>query len=98
MNSDNSPVALIEKEDLEQLTFPSEEVLTNLTDKNERTEALHRAASLGNLEKHKVRITFLDVDGVKEVFTTIWAVTNEKVVFKGGRLIPVNRILKVTYS
>jgi hypothetical protein len=98
MNEDKTPITLIEKEDLGQIAFPPEEVLTDLSSKNERSEALHKAASLGNLEKYKVLITYADAESTKEVFTTIWAVTDKKVIFKGGRVIPANRILKVKFS
>jgi hypothetical protein len=33
--------------------------------------------------------------GIRFVETTIWAVTDEQVVFKGGVFIPVNSVLKV---
>ena len=98
MDLDKTTKIQIEKEDLDNLYFPAEEILTDRAAKKERTQALHRSASLGNLEKHKVHITFADIEGAKEVFTTIWAVTENKVVLKGGRVIPVNRIISVNFS
>lgn len=98
MNEDKAPITLVQKEDLDKITFPPEDVLNDSDAKNERSKSLHKAASLGNLDKHKVRISFSDAEGTKEVFTTIWAVTDKKVIFKGSRVIPVNRILKVSFS
>ncbi len=98
MNQDKPTVTPIEKEDLANLTFPVDEILKDAEERQNRSRALHKATSLGNLEKQKVRIIFADREGIKEVFTTIWAVTDQKVVFKGGRIIPVNRIVKVSFS
>lgn len=98
MHSDKKQATIIEKEIINQLQFPAQEVLADKTEIEQRTAALHRATSLGNLEKHKVFISFLDSEGLKQVFTTIWAVTDNKAILKGGRVLPVNRILSVQVS
>jgi len=85
----------IEKEILDSLKFPLQEILHTKEDIDLRKQALHRATSLGNLQKHKVLIRFADAEGPKEVYTTIWAITDNKVLLKAGRLIPVNRIYSV---
>lgn len=88
----------IDKEKISELVFPAQEVLSDKTAIEDRKVILHRATSLGNLEKHKVIITFEDAEGIKEVFTTIWAITDNKAILKGGRVLPVQRIHKVVIS
>lgn len=90
----------IAKESINLLEFPNEDILENRSELERRKQMLHRATSLGNLQKHKVLIRFADREGLKEVYTTIWAVTDSKVLLKAGQLIPVNRIhsVEVAYS
>lgn len=86
---------LIEKEEVAQLKFPSDEVLTDEESKHVRAQRIHRATSLGNLEKYKVSIVFEDTTGLKKISTTIWAQTEKKIILKGGNSIPVHRIWDV---
>lgn len=85
----------VEKESLDRFHFPPQEILEGKEAIDLRKQALHRATSLGNLHKHKVLIRFFDDQGPKEVYTTIWAITDNKVLLKAGRLIPVHRIFSV---
>ena len=85
----------IEKETLSNLSFPSTEVLKSKEDIQRRRVNLERAVTLGNVEKNKVCVIFEDAQQVKLVETTIWGVTNERVIFKGGLAIPTKRILEV---
>lgn len=87
--------SLIEKEQIVELKFPKTEVLNDEESKRERSRKIHRATSLGNLEKHKVMIVFSDTQGVKKVSTTIWAQTEKKIILKGGNSIPVHCIWDV---
>ncbi len=91
----NAEKRVVEKETIATLNFPQHDVLTNVQDQEARISALHKATSLGNLSKHKVHITFEDAEGLKEVNTTIWAITDKKIILKAGSHIPVNRILAV---
>ncbi|AEV34464.1 hypothetical protein [Owenweeksia hongkongensis] len=83
---------LVEKEIIGELKFPQAEVLLDKLAISERTAALHHATSLGNLDHHKVNIYFEDADGVKRVNTTIWAITDKRILLKNGKSIPINRI------
>lgn len=83
---------IIEKEMIENLRFPSTEVLNDLSKINERTSDLERALSLGNLEHSKIKIFFEDDVSCKVVETTVWAVTDKRVILKQGVGIPINRI------
>lgn len=95
MKTDNVKAMLIEKELVSGLTFPAQEVLQDRSAIERRISNLHRATGLGNLEKLKVRIRFEDIEGQKEIFTTIWAITQNKIILKGGRIIPIHRIHEV---
>jgi uncharacterized protein (UPF0248 family) len=85
----------VQKESISDFSFPKTEVLSSASGRMERSWNLHRATSLGNLEKQKVRITFEDSHGLKVVHTTIWAVTQGEILLKAGRSIPLHRIHEV---
>lgn len=95
MENNQTIIPLIEKEIINTLKFPANEVLARKESIEERIFALHRATSLGNLDKHKVTIVFEDSEGLKRVRTTIWAITDRKILLKAGRSIPINRIHSV---
>ncbi len=82
----------IEKEKIENLKFPSTEVLTDEEKINERRGELDRALSLGNLEHTKIRIYFEDDTSCKVVDTTVWGVTDKRVILKQGVVIPIHRV------
>lgn len=86
---------VVDRESLESISFPSEEVLEDVRARQERSSRIHRATSLGNLELKKVMIVFDDGRGIKKVHTTIWAQTFEKIVLKDGIIIPVHRIVDI---
>jgi hypothetical protein len=83
----------IEKENIHSLKFPSSDVLQDNFAIHQRENDLHRALSLGNLERSKTRIYFEDNDSKKMVETTVWGVTDKSVILKRGVGIPINRIL-----
>jgi hypothetical protein len=82
----------IEKELIPELRFPSGEVLMESERKLERESQLQRALSLGNLEHSKIKIYFEDDTSRKVVETTVWGVTDKRVILKKGVMIPINRI------
>lgn len=85
----------IEKEKIENLKFPVSEVLADAAKINERQADLERALSLGNLEHSKIKIYFEDDISCKVVETTVWGVTDKRVILKQGVVIPINRIHSV---
>lgn len=85
----------IEKEMIENLKFPTSEVLIDPAKIKERTADLERALSLGNLEHSKIKIYFEDETNCKMVETTVWAVTDKRVILKQSVGIPINRIHSV---
>ncbi len=85
----------IEKEEIEHLKFPNEEVLTDKMQIKEREVELNRALALGNLEHTKIKIYFEDNTSKKMAETTIWGVTDQRIILKQGIVIPINRIHKI---
>lgn len=94
-NISTGEITRIEKESVSELYFPSSEVLENRSLIKDRMFALHRATSLGNIHQRKVVLVFEDKDGLKSVKTTIWAISDRKVILKEGRSIPVQRVHSV---
>lgn len=82
----------IEKEKIENLKFPSLEVLTDAEKIKERKTDLERALALGNLEHTKIKIFFEDDQSRKVVETTVWGVTDKRVILKQGVVIPIQRV------
>ncbi len=91
----NSEFQLIDKEAIGALLFPTNEVLDEKDAIIQRKNDLERALSLGNLEHLKMKIFFEDDTSKKAVETTIWGVTDSRVILKQGIVIPVNRIHKI---
>jgi uncharacterized protein (UPF0248 family) len=50
---------------------------------------------LGNLERSKIKIYFEDDTSKKVVNTTVWGVTDKRVILKQGLVIPIHRIHSV---
>ena len=95
MSSANNTPETIEKEAIAELKFPADEILADKEAIHARTIELERALKLGNLEKSKINIVFEDEKGIKQVHTTIWGVTDKRVILKQGVVIPINRIHQV---
>ena len=86
----------IAKEKIETLKFPEEEVLLDKELIKEREAELNRALSLGNLEHAKIKIYFEDDISRKLVETTVWGVTDKRVILKKRIVIPINRVHKIS--
>ena len=87
----------IEKEKIENLRFPAKDVLTDVVEIAKRRADLERALSLGNLEHTKIKIFFEDDSSCKVVETTVWGVTDKRVILKQGIVIPINRVHSVEH-
>ncbi len=88
----------IEKELIAELKFPKTDVLFSSHEKEKHKQDLVRATRAGNLEKIKFKIIFEDGDGLKQVYTTIWATTEVNILLKRGVPIPIHRIHSVKIS
>ncbi len=90
----NASFQIIEKELIKSLHFPTSDVLEESAEKSQRNSDLSRALTLGNLEHSKIKIFFEDNQSKKVVETTVWGVTDNRVILKQGIGIPINRIYK----
>ena len=88
---------VIDKEAITGLHFPDAEVLTDKEEIKQRAADLQRCLSLGNLEHSKIKIYFEDDTSSKVVDTTVWGLTDKRVILKQGIVIPINRITKVKF-
>jgi hypothetical protein len=87
---------MIEKESISSLKFPTEDVLKDKGEIADRESELNRALTLGNLEHTKIKIYFEDDTSRKLVETTVWGVTDKRVILKQGVVIPINRVYKIS--
>ena len=85
----------IEKEDIEHLVFPTDDVLTDKHEIFQRKQDLEKAMAMGNTDHVKIEIFFEDDKNQLVTNTTVWAVTPEHLVLKKGVTIPVNRIYRI---
>ena len=85
----------IEKENIEGLNFPANDVLTDPQEIANRKGELEKAMTLGNIDHVKIAIFFEDDKDLWVTNTTIWAVTSEHIVLKKGVTIPINRIYRI---
>ena len=87
---------LVDRSKIATCKFPKGEVIDLEEDKRIRSRKIHNATRLGNLEQKKVNIIFNDKEGVKHVYTTIWAQTSKRIILKDNVVLPVHRILDIT--
>jgi hypothetical protein len=92
MNANYSQASIIEKSIVGGLHFPHQDVLQAPEHIAQRKADAERAMILGNNYKGKVKIIFEDAEGMKQIETTIWSVTDKWVLIKTGMGIPLNRI------
>lgn len=83
----------IEKEHVVSLNFlPAEQDNSQKWKKD-----LDYAVRLGNEHKGKTTITFVSKEGIYQVETTIWSVTDNELSLKGGIHIPLKSITDVHF-
>ena len=87
---------LVDRSKVASCTFPRGEVIVHEEEQRSRSRKIHQATRLGNLEQKKVNIFFNDKEGVKHVYTTIWAQTSKQIILKDNVQVPVHRILDIT--
>jgi len=88
---------IIPKEDIHKYHFVTYDVLDTNEARIERKQELEKAMILGNSEHVKIKIFFMTTDGMKEVETTVWATTDETITLKGGVVIPISSISKISF-
>ncbi len=92
----NMNIQTVEKEQIKFLKFPDNDVFEKRREKMTRYLEVRRGMSLGNLERQKVNIVFVDNKGVKSVKTTIWGITDKAVILKQSTIIPLQRIISIS--
>lgn len=95
MNTTHESLVMIEKEEIENLHFPEQEVLLTPDLVDHRQYEAIRATKLGNSFKDKVKIVFEDSEGIKMVETTVWGITDKRLLLKRGIMIPIHRIHEI---
>jgi len=88
---------VIDKEAVSGLRFPDTDVLIDKEEIKQRAADLQRCLSLGNLEHSKIKIYFEDDTSHKVVDTTVWGLTDKRVILKQGIVIPIHRVTKVKF-
>jgi hypothetical protein len=95
-NTENdSDYQFIEKNKIENLNFPKEDVLNSPEEIKLREHTLIKSMSLGNRYKHKVKIFFKDINNKRYTETTIWYADTKYITIKGGIALPVRSIYKI---
>ena len=95
MNMISDTIITIEKEALDTIHFPQQEVLLGDEKIALRVYDAKRAMKLGNLFNDKVKIVFEDAEGLKMVETSVWGMTDSYLIFKRGMTLPLNRIHEI---
>ena len=91
-------IPLIQKEALKSVNFQKTDVIQIQALRLNRYNNLNRALILGNLYHPKVSIIFKTGDGsLQKVVTTIWAVSDDFILLKGGIFVPVKAILELEF-
>ncbi|WP_448528311.1 hypothetical protein [Raineya sp.] len=86
------------KEDLHLFSFTKFDVLTSEEERKLRQINIEKGLKLGNLYQQKVFIYFRDVNSENfYVHTTIWAICEDVITLKGGRIIPIRAIYEVRF-
>lgn len=98
MNTQVVNPSIINKELIEGLHFPGEDVLKFPDEMKERKTKAQVALLLGNNYKCKVKIIFEDSESIRQVETTIWGLTDQHIILKGGVTIPLHCIYKIDIS
>ena len=91
-------VAVVQKEQLSSVNFQKADVLSDGLSRQKRLSNLTRATSLGNLFHSKVNIVFMTSSGLlHQVETTVWSISEDFILLKGGNFIPVKAILELEF-
>lgn len=91
-------INVIPKEQLKNFNFYKKDVLNDISLRQKRRLNLYRAMILGNTEHNKVKINFMTENGsIHQVETTIWGLTQNFVLLKGGVSIPIRSVLKLEF-
>lgn len=88
-------IELIDKAKIAELSWPNEDLNRDKERLGDILIKLKVALILGNMEKVKCKILFMDNVGYKMTETTIWAVCEKNILLKSGIWIPIRRIIDI---
>lgn len=89
-------ITSIRKDQIKNLIFPNDEVLLKRKDQIDRFLDVTKALTLGIKDQGKVKIVFVDSEGVKSVISPIWGITDKEIILKQSLFIPLKRILSIS--
>ncbi|MFA6152516.1 MAG: hypothetical protein WC716_14430 [Chitinophagaceae bacterium] len=89
----NRMTTKIEKENVPQLNF----MPADKDNSKKWKQDLDYAVRLGNEHKGKTTVTFVSKEGIFQVETTIWSVTENELSLKGGIHIPLKSITDIHF-
>lgn len=88
----------IEKEQMNSIIFAQDDIYSTADERSIRLYNLRRAMLLGNLYKSHVNLVCTnEVGELVETEATVWAVTDQYVMLKGGITIPIKAIKEVKF-
>ncbi len=91
-------ISKLPKEDISQLIFKAEDVLSDVTLVARRKIDLQRAQALGAQSKSNIKIYVADEKAEEFIVeATVWAATEKNVTLKGGVIIPNRGIYKIGF-
>lgn len=95
-NIKTTPIPTIQKELIDGIHFPKQEVLKNPEHIKQRRDQAKKAMMLGNgPTNNKVKIVFEDGECKKQVETTVWGVTDRYILLKSGMSLPIHRVHEI---
>ncbi len=90
-------IRLITRDELRQISL-ARAPLVSEEEHIVRWKALHKATFVGNIREEKVTVLLQGKKKMRyRIDTTLWACTNEWVVFKEGVRIPIESVVDVTF-
>lgn len=95
----NATPVKVPKEEVNRLTFPSNDVLKYSVEVMTRLFNLGKAFKQGLQKQKKAKIIFEDAERLMCVESEIWDIKDQQIVLdKKGVCIPINRIHEVQFS
>lgn len=88
---------VLTKEEIPTKHFKRDEVLSNIETITQRREDLEKAMRIGNNDHGKVKIVFETTEGLFQVETTVWSLTQNNVMLKGSAIIPIHCIHQISF-
>lgn len=98
LKSTDAAVETVAKEQIPELHFATQDVLTDPVAIQRRRHDAERAATLGNAYHGKLDIYFQTADGnTKRVYTTVWATHQDYLTLKSGIALPLHTVLSFDF-